>query len=213
MLWTRTFYSNEWKKKQVEQQNGNLVRVGCQRTGAMMRTAETDTEHKGWWNGVLADWAAEPITWQRSWHVWTFTPYKREMKLSYFILGLSADETTHFVTAHPACLSVSDTASLHAVLQNPLLSCTGVCVGGIPSLWGLSWVSSSGSYTIWLITHWWNSLTNLFATRCSCVTWESIWFLSGETQWECQPGGNIFISNCDLWLHSPSFTRCSCIHL
>lgn len=44
------------------------------------------------------------------------------MTLSSFILGLSADETTHFVTAHPARLSVSDTVSLHAVLQKPLLS-------------------------------------------------------------------------------------------
>lgn len=200
------------EKKQAERQSGNLVCVECQRTGAM-RTAETDTEHKGRWNGVLADWAAERITWQRSWHVWTFKPYKREMKLSSFILGFSADETTHFVTADPACLSVGDTVSLHAVQQNPLLSCTGVRVVGTPSLWGLSWVSSSGSYTIWLITHWGSSLTNLFATRCSCVTRETVWFLSGETQRECQLGGNISTSNCDLWLHSPSFTWCSCIHL
>lgn len=51
------------------------------------------------------------------------------MKLSSFILGLSADETTHFVTAEPACLSVSDSVTSCSATEPPAVMYGCVCGG------------------------------------------------------------------------------------
>lgn len=173
-------YSNEWGKKS--------------RLNDKMETWYVwDVRGQGWWgqqkqirstkDGGMACWQVELLSESRGRYPHTFGLLHRIKEKWGFHPSSLVCQQMKRLTLSQQSLSVGDTVSLCAELQNLLLSCTGVCVwggGGIPSLWGLSWVSSSGSYTIWLITHWGISLTNLFATRCSCVTWGSVWFLSGE---------------------------------